>query len=151
MIRRALVLALALLNAGATADAQVLKLDTRYDRARPSIQAAGWKPTDYAVETDYATPNDKAAKLAEHAAFKKLHMPEAGSCFGTGLGQCFGIWRKANRVLVVELVDGPHGVPQIYFYYQARLHQPGRPVRAGWDLRSADIVPGTHPKWRRQW
>jgi hypothetical protein len=126
------------------------------------LAASGWHQTDYAVERDEPTPEAKASDEALRSDFLKQGMSEVGSCFPAGLGQCFAIWRKGRRILIVEVLPGaedvprnnPRSVPKTYFYYQTRIPEAfvGHRIRREiWDLRSANIIPGTHPKWRRQW
>jgi hypothetical protein len=127
-----------------------------YYQARINLRASGWAPTNYAKEED-KSETAEGEKLDElmRAEFVKLGWTEVGACFPTGLGQCFGIWRRRDKLLVIELLSDPKVCTHIYFYYQVRLHQSlkngTRPTREEWDMRSADIVRDSHPKWRRQW
>jgi hypothetical protein len=144
------------LAAISTAVASVVRLDEPYASARHALAAAGWKVTDYALDEDLdETPQGKQADEDLRAGYRDHDMPEVGACFPTGLGQCFAVWRKRDRLMVIELPSTDtfdrKRPPQVYFYYQTRLHRADRPTRVDWDIRSADIIPGTHPKWRRQW
>ncbi len=120
-----------------------------YVEARHILLAQRWTPSDYA--TDAEKGDDLAATLK--AEFVKRGATEVGSCFPTGDGQCFGIWRRGDRLMIIESSNegiDPVAGPTVYFYYQARLHgadyraqKPGREV---WDPRSADVIQGTYPE-----
>src|SRR5476649_2406634 len=82
------------------ADAPRLKIGMAYAEARQVLLALGWMPTHYSPDDVPITARD----LDDHlrVEFVKRGAPEVGSCFPTGLPLCFGIWRRQNRLLVVE-------------------------------------------------
>src|SRR5216683_1555322 len=129
-----------------------LKVGMAYVEAREVLLALGWMPTNYSPDDVPTTAKDLDDYL--RAEFLKRGASEVGSCFPTGMGQCFGIWRRQNRLLVVESrYEGydPTVGPDVYFFYQVRLALSDKravPTRKEWDPRSADIVPGSFPKGR---
>ncbi len=129
-----------------------LAVGMTYIEARRELSASGWTPTNYAT-AEYETDGAKDLDNVLRSEFLKRGAPEVGSCFPTGMAQCFGIWRKGDRLLVVESTyEGydPKIGPDVYFYYQVRLHglstKGGTPTRDDWDPRSADMVPGSYPR-----
>jgi hypothetical protein len=130
------------------ASASQLKVDMPYVEAREVLAASGWAPTNFAP----ADALDRELDDYLRADFLKRGMPEVGSCFGTGAGQCFAIWQRRNRLMVVESrLEGfdPTTGPTVYFFYEVRLHHSvsknSPPPRDDWDPRSADVVPGSSP------
>ena len=137
------------------AHAKPVREEMPYFEARKLLLAEGWKPTDYAIENDAPTPEAKALDETLRAEWVALGAREVGGCFPTGLGMCFAIWTRHDELFVVELPSEAKRNSRVYFYYQVRLHRQHkpywRPSRSDWDMRSADVIPGSHPKWRRQW
>jgi hypothetical protein len=128
------------------------KVGIPYAEARDRLLASGWLPTDYATADPDMSSDAKERDNELRAEFIKRGAPEVGSCVPTGLGQCFGIWRKGQRLFVVESRSegyDPQTGPDVSYFYQVRLHSPLRiramPARTVWDPRSADIVPGSFP------
>jgi len=131
-----------------------IKTGITYLAARHALLASGWAPTKYAPSDVQSEGKELDDRLRE--PFLKIGAPEVGSCYPTGLGQCFGIWRKRSLRFVIESrPEGfdPNSGPTVYFYYQVRLHGTSAtgnvPGRNEWDPRSADIVPGSFPAGQR--
>ncbi len=119
-------------------------------QARKILLEAGWSPTSYAEAS--MPSGSKGLDDDLSADFLKRGAPEVGACFGTGLDQCFGIWRRKDRLFIVESLGeyDPAIGPTVYFFYQVKLHglaaTAGVPTRDEWDPRSADVVPNSVPK-----
>lgn len=134
------------------ADPSLLRVDMPYMQARQLLLSQHWSPTNYAHESESNTDmkNDDDFLRSD---FLKRGAPEVGACFGTGMGQCFAVWEKGKRILIVESRSegfSPETGPTVYFFYEvspARTKGKGAPLtRDDWDPRSANVVPNTYPK-----
>jgi hypothetical protein len=146
----AILLATLVFGQHTAAEATQLTLGMPYMKARDVLLSAGWSPTGYAEAG--VSSGEKELDDALRSDFLKRGAPEVGACFGTGIGQCFGIWRKKSRLFVIESLQEykPEVGPSVYFFYEVQLHGQsalgGVPNRQEWDPRSADVLSGTFPE-----
>jgi hypothetical protein len=130
----------------------LLHVDMPYVEARKTLRAHNWSPTDYAHRDMSVTDNAAEMDDTLRSPFVSRGAPEVGACFPTGLGQCFAIWTKGNRVLVLESrSEGfkPISGPTVFYYYEVAPSgiKKGLPLtRQDWDYRSANVVPNSYPK-----
>ena len=65
------------------------------------------------------------------------------------MSQCFAVWRKGARVLVVESRNEGYDArtgSTVYLFYEVPAS--AALTRETWDLRSVAAIPGSYPKSR---
>jgi len=140
---------IAMLASSQCAIAQTVRLTIGmpYMKARALLLSSGWTPTTYAEAGNSTWEQQQDDYL--RSDFIQRGATEVGACFGTGMDQCFGIWRNKTQLFVVESLGEykPETGPSVYFFYRVQLHGKsalgGVPSRLEWDPRSADVIPGS--------